>query len=221
MRARTTGRRPEGGPNLVDRLFGGGGDAVKHGDLDSTLKTPSRELDVHMSPDGADFSCQECHTTTNHDIQGNAMFAVVEDRNQQYRVTAGDRLLIDRNGDLVTDGLPFFRLRAEDDVGHLVADQRLVGGDGDDFDRDLVADGRFQDRPGLGIRRTALHRALAERAAELTNQLLAFTDHVLVWSARWDTCHGRPEVASTVRPPLVRTPVPPRGLAWHRPGRWP
>ncbi|MCJ7550555.1 MAG: cytochrome C, partial [Anaerolineae bacterium] len=32
-------------------FFGGGGDAVKHGDLDSTLTNPNRELDVHMGTD--------------------------------------------------------------------------------------------------------------------------------------------------------------------------
>jgi len=54
---------------------GGGGNNVKHGDLDKSLTKPARELDVHMSADGAGFVCQECHTTTNHGIQGNAMFA--------------------------------------------------------------------------------------------------------------------------------------------------
>ena len=33
----------------------GGGDAVKHGDLDTTLANPSRDLDVHMGTDGLDF----------------------------------------------------------------------------------------------------------------------------------------------------------------------
>ena len=53
---------------------GGGGDNVKHGDLDKSLLKPDRSLDVHMSPDGEDFSCQECHTTEHHDISGNAIF---------------------------------------------------------------------------------------------------------------------------------------------------
>ncbi|PID78599.1 cytochrome C, partial [bacterium DOLZORAL124_64_63] len=53
---------------------GGGGNNVKHGDMEKALKNPSRELDVHMSPDGEDFSCTECHTTENHNITGNALF---------------------------------------------------------------------------------------------------------------------------------------------------
>ena len=53
---------------------GGGGNNVKHGDLEKALLKPAISLDVHMSPDGQDFSCQECHTTDAHDIAGNAMF---------------------------------------------------------------------------------------------------------------------------------------------------
>ncbi len=42
-------------------FYGGGADAVKHGDLDSTMKNPSRELDVHMAVDGANMTCADCH----------------------------------------------------------------------------------------------------------------------------------------------------------------
>ncbi|MDE1264893.1 tetrathionate reductase family octaheme c-type cytochrome [Vibrio aestuarianus] len=51
-------------------FYGGGGDGVKHGDMDSSLVTPNRALDVHMSPDGANFACQDCHTTTGHQTAG-------------------------------------------------------------------------------------------------------------------------------------------------------
>ncbi|MDX9787674.1 MAG: tetrathionate reductase family octaheme c-type cytochrome [Desulfobacterales bacterium] len=47
---------------------GGGCDGVKHGDLDSTMISPDRSHDVHMG--GKDFSCQECHKTTEHKIAG-------------------------------------------------------------------------------------------------------------------------------------------------------
>jgi len=49
---------------------GGGGDGVKHGDLDTSLAKPNRMLDVHMAEDGADFSCTRCHTTVKHHIAG-------------------------------------------------------------------------------------------------------------------------------------------------------
>lgn len=54
----------------VCHFFGGGGDAVKHGDLDSSMFNPTKELDVHMAPDGLNFSCQTCHTTGSHQVAG-------------------------------------------------------------------------------------------------------------------------------------------------------
>ncbi|MFP4256582.1 MAG: tetrathionate reductase family octaheme c-type cytochrome [Desulfobacterales bacterium] len=57
--------------------YGGGGDNVKHGDMDSTLADPSREHDVHMG--GLDFTCQECHTTEDHKIAGRSTTASVSE----------------------------------------------------------------------------------------------------------------------------------------------
>ncbi len=54
-------------------FFGGGGDAVKHGDLDSTMFYPDKSTDIHMDADGNDFSCQTCHVTEKHDIPGNSI----------------------------------------------------------------------------------------------------------------------------------------------------
>ena len=54
-------------------FFGGGGDAVKHGDLDSSLDYPDKSIDVHMDADGNDFQCQACHETENHQIPGASM----------------------------------------------------------------------------------------------------------------------------------------------------
>lgn len=54
-------------------FFGGGGDAVKHGDLDSSMDYPNRNIDVHMDADGNNFACSECHQTADHNITGNAM----------------------------------------------------------------------------------------------------------------------------------------------------
>jgi octaheme c-type cytochrome (tetrathionate reductase family) len=54
-------------------FYGGGGEGVKHGDLDSSLLDATSDYDVHMGKDGADFTCQDCHKTENHSIKGNAM----------------------------------------------------------------------------------------------------------------------------------------------------
>ena len=60
-------------------FYGGGGDGVKHGDLDSSLVDPSRSLDVHMAADGLDFPCTQCHVSNRHLWAGS-----------RYNVTAKD-----------------------------------------------------------------------------------------------------------------------------------
>ena len=52
---------------------GGGGNAVKHGDLDESLYFPDDNIDVHMGR--LDFVCTDCHQTENHNIQGYMMSA--------------------------------------------------------------------------------------------------------------------------------------------------
>lgn len=54
-------------------FYGGGGDHIKHGDLDSSLLQATRTYDVHMGIDGANANCEFCHQTTNHEISGQAM----------------------------------------------------------------------------------------------------------------------------------------------------
>jgi len=52
---------------------GGGGDGVKHGDLDSSLDRASRDLDVHMASKaqgGAGFACSTCHEADGHRLAG-------------------------------------------------------------------------------------------------------------------------------------------------------
>lgn len=51
-------------------FYGGGGDGVKHGDLDSSMIKPNKPLDVHMGIDGQNFQCQRCHTTRLHHVAG-------------------------------------------------------------------------------------------------------------------------------------------------------
>lgn len=54
-------------------FFGGGGNAVKHGDLDKSLSNPSTHVDVHMASKdkgGAGLSCSDCHKQEEHLIKG-------------------------------------------------------------------------------------------------------------------------------------------------------
>lgn len=48
---------------------GGGGNGVKHGDLDESLYFPDRALDVHMGGK-LNMQCSDCHVTHRHQILG-------------------------------------------------------------------------------------------------------------------------------------------------------
>lgn len=50
---------------------GGGGNAVKHGDLDGSLYFPTEMVDVHMGR--YDFICVDCHQSEDHQIQGHSI----------------------------------------------------------------------------------------------------------------------------------------------------
>ncbi|MBN2262900.1 MAG: tetrathionate reductase family octaheme c-type cytochrome [Prolixibacteraceae bacterium] len=49
---------------------GGGGNNVKHGDLEQALLGCDRDVDVHMAANGMDMSCTACHTAENHQMLG-------------------------------------------------------------------------------------------------------------------------------------------------------
>jgi len=51
-------------------FFGGGGNNVKHGDLEEALFDPARSVDVHMASDGSDMQCVDCHTAQKHQMLG-------------------------------------------------------------------------------------------------------------------------------------------------------
>ncbi len=51
---------------------GGGGNNVKHGDIEKVLTKTTRKVDIHMGIDGQNMSCVACHASDKHDIQGQA-----------------------------------------------------------------------------------------------------------------------------------------------------
>lgn len=55
---------------------GGGGNAVKHGDMDESLYHPTARLDVHMGK--LNFECVDCHQTKEHRIPGCAMSVCIQ-----------------------------------------------------------------------------------------------------------------------------------------------
>ena len=58
---------------------GGGGNGVKHGDLDESLYFPDENLDVHMG--GLDFQCTACHQANAHHLRGSAVSVTATDEN--------------------------------------------------------------------------------------------------------------------------------------------
>jgi octaheme c-type cytochrome (tetrathionate reductase family) len=64
---------------------GGGGDAVKHGDLDPSLFFPRERVDVHMGRHG--MVCTDCHRTENHLITGRSISVSMDHAN---RITCTD-----------------------------------------------------------------------------------------------------------------------------------
>jgi octaheme c-type cytochrome (tetrathionate reductase family) len=54
----------------VCHFYGGGGNNVKHGDLETAMFEPTKDLDVHMGIDGMNLECVDCHSTYQHNIAG-------------------------------------------------------------------------------------------------------------------------------------------------------
>ncbi|MBI2386443.1 MAG: cytochrome C [Elusimicrobia bacterium] len=62
---------------------GGGGEGVKHGDLDPSLLEAKKTLDVHMASDGVGFTCASCHRgeESGHRFKGRAPSVSVDSKN--------------------------------------------------------------------------------------------------------------------------------------------
>ncbi|MGD1984984.1 MAG: Ni/Fe-hydrogenase cytochrome b subunit [Desulfobacterales bacterium] len=73
--AKNVGRPSRATCGMNCHFRGGGGDAVKHGDMSSILSKPDKEHDVHMgvTEGGLNFRCQDCHKTRNHMISGRSI----------------------------------------------------------------------------------------------------------------------------------------------------
>jgi octaheme c-type cytochrome (tetrathionate reductase family) len=92
-KAATEAGRPAGGVDLlaaaravgvptrencgVCHFQGGGGDAVKHGDMDGSMYFPPEAVDVHMGR--YDFQCTDCHRSRNHELPGRSMSVSIDD----------------------------------------------------------------------------------------------------------------------------------------------
>ncbi len=101
--ARNVGRPSRSTCGMNCHFLGGGGDAIKHGDMSTILQEPTGDCDVHMGVDGKgmNFRCQDCHKTRNHMISGRSVSvpAVEGDLSCEYCHTdkphiGGDNLLV-------------------------------------------------------------------------------------------------------------------------------
>ncbi len=97
----------------ICHFYGGGGENVKHGDLDPGLINPLKAYDVHM---GQGMTCQDCHITENHSIKGQSM-AILTDNTNRIECTAchespvhGKKRLNDHSGKIAcqTCHIPLF-----------------------------------------------------------------------------------------------------------------
>jgi octaheme c-type cytochrome (tetrathionate reductase family) len=61
---------------------GGGGNGVKHGDLDEHLYNPTPNIDIHMG--GNDFICIDCHPGQDHVVRGRSISVSLDTSNQVY-----------------------------------------------------------------------------------------------------------------------------------------
>jgi octaheme c-type cytochrome (tetrathionate reductase family) len=66
----------------VCHFWGGGGNNVKHGDLEIALLECSKDVDVHMAIDGENMSCVACHVTQNHQMAGKLYALSSENKNR-------------------------------------------------------------------------------------------------------------------------------------------
>ncbi|MGM0376995.1 MAG: tetrathionate reductase family octaheme c-type cytochrome [Bacteroidota bacterium] len=63
-------------------FYSGGGNNVKHGDLEEALLATTRDVDVHMAANGMDMSCVDCHSAENHEMQGKLYSVSSSDQNR-------------------------------------------------------------------------------------------------------------------------------------------
>ncbi len=68
----------------VCHFFGGGGNNVKHGDLEMAMFDPSKDVDVHMSGSDYNLQCIDCHKTEFHNISGKMYSLSSMNRNRVY-----------------------------------------------------------------------------------------------------------------------------------------
>ncbi|MFO8000196.1 MAG: tetrathionate reductase family octaheme c-type cytochrome, partial [Marinilabilia sp.] len=63
-------------------FYSGGGNNVKHGDLEEALLATTRDVDVHMAANGINMTCVDCHSAENHEMKGKLYSVSSSDENR-------------------------------------------------------------------------------------------------------------------------------------------
>ncbi|MDK9700300.1 MAG: tetrathionate reductase family octaheme c-type cytochrome [bacterium] len=63
-------------------FYGGGGNNVKHGDLEESMFDPEHSVDVHMASEKSNLQCVDCHTADQHQILGKSYSLSSMNRNR-------------------------------------------------------------------------------------------------------------------------------------------
>lgn len=62
----------------------GGGDGTKRGDMSSALIDPEPHIDIHMSSNGQNLVCADCHSVGNHRMRGRGLDLRPNDTPEQF-----------------------------------------------------------------------------------------------------------------------------------------
>jgi octaheme c-type cytochrome (tetrathionate reductase family) len=63
-------------------FYSGGGNNVKHGDLEEAQLSTTRDVDVHMAANGMNMTCVDCHSADDHQMLGKLYSVSSSDENR-------------------------------------------------------------------------------------------------------------------------------------------
>jgi hypothetical protein len=89
LQAARTVHRPNRSTCLRCHAYAAGTDCGKRGDISSASISPPADFEVHMSPEGANLSCQDCHQMRNHRVLGRGLDLRVNDVPERLTCISG------------------------------------------------------------------------------------------------------------------------------------
>lgn len=113
---------------------------VKHGDTDMSLVDPLHSLDVHMSPEKLNFSCQTCHKTSGHEISGRykGKKALIDHKQDMDRIERDGKNV---SCELCHGSVPHKECEINNHTSYLLSSLQILTGFAFYFFSDLIAVG--------------------------------------------------------------------------------